>query len=126
LAGEGLDALVGKEVSILTRRTISLTQGDLILTGVENRGGTVRPTVVQASDPYAGRVSLVFDQGPLALGKWTVVDAQGIETDVSLVAAQVDVSLDQNLFCFRDPRASSRTPTEHVGSNRAVLGATVS
>jgi outer membrane lipoprotein-sorting protein len=90
--------------SILTRPNISLTQGDLILTGFENRGGTVRATLVQASDPYSGRVSLVFDKEPLALSKWTVVDAQGIETDVNLRAAQVDVSLDPNLFRFRDPR----------------------
>jgi outer membrane lipoprotein-sorting protein len=90
--------------SILTRPNISLTQGDLILTGFENRGGTMRATVVQASDPYSGRVSLIFDKEPLALSKWTVVDAQGIETDVSLRAAQVDVSLDPNLFRFRDPR----------------------
>lgn len=90
--------------SILTRPNISLTQGDLILTGFENSGGTVRATVVQASDPYSGRVSLVFNKDPLALSKWTVVDAQGIETDVNLRAAQVDVSLDPNLFRFRDPR----------------------
>ena len=90
--------------SILTRPDISLTGGDLILTGFESKGETLRVTVVQASDPYSGRVSLIFDKDPLALSKWTVVDAQGIETDVSLRAAQVDVALDQNLFRFRDPR----------------------
>jgi outer membrane lipoprotein-sorting protein len=90
--------------SILTRPNISLTGGDLILTGFESKGETLRVTVVQASDPYSGRVSLIFDKDPLALSKWTVVDAQGIETDVSLRAAQVDVALDQNLFRFRDPR----------------------
>jgi outer membrane lipoprotein-sorting protein len=90
--------------SILTRPNISLTGGDLILTGFESKGETLSVTVVQASDPYSGRVSLIFDKDPLALSKWTVVDAQGIETDVSLRAAQVDVALDQNLFRFRDPR----------------------
>jgi outer membrane lipoprotein-sorting protein len=90
--------------SILTRPDISLTGGDLILTGFESQGETLRATLVQASDPYSGRVTLIFDKDPLALSKWTVVDAQGIETDVSLLAAQVDVSLDPNLFRFRDPR----------------------
>jgi outer membrane lipoprotein-sorting protein len=90
--------------SILTRPDISLLGGDLILTDFESKGGTLRVTLVQASDPYSGRVTLVFDQNPLALSKWTVIDAQGIETDVSLIAARVDVALDQNLFRFRDPR----------------------
>ncbi|MGZ5563537.1 MAG: LolA family protein, partial [Halobacteriota archaeon] len=83
---------------------ISLTGGDLILTGFESKGGALRATLVQAKDPYSGRVTLVFDQEPLALRKWTVVDAQGIETDVSLVAARVDIPLDKDLFRFRDPR----------------------
>jgi outer membrane lipoprotein-sorting protein len=90
--------------SILTRPNISLTGGDLILTGFESKADTVRVTVVQASDPYSGQVSLFFDKDPLALSRWTVVDAQGIETDVSLRAARVDIALDQSLFRFRDPR----------------------
>ena len=90
--------------SILTRPDIRLTGGDLILTGFESKGGALRVTVVQASDPYSGQVTLVFDRDPLALRKWTVVDAQGIETDVSLIAARVDIPLDPDLFRFRDPR----------------------
>ncbi len=89
---------------ILTRPNISLTGGDLILTDFEAKGGTLRVTLVQASDPYSGRVSLVFDENPIALRKWTVVDAQGIETDVSLLTARFDQPLDRQLFQFRDPR----------------------
>lgn len=90
--------------SILTRPDIALLGGDLILTDFESKAGTLRVTLVQASDPYAGRVSLVFDENPMALRKWTVIDAQGIETDVSLVTARFDEPLDRKLFEFRDPR----------------------
>lgn len=90
--------------SILTRPDISLTADDLILTGFESDGETVRVTVVQADDPYSGRVTLIFDKDPLALRKWTVVDAQGIETAVSLLTARLDQPLDRKLFQFRDPR----------------------
>ena len=90
--------------SILTRPDISLLGGDLILTDFESKAGTLRVTLVQASDPYSGRVSLVFDENPMALRKWTVIDAQGIETDVSLVTARFDEPLDRKLFEFRDPR----------------------
>jgi outer membrane lipoprotein-sorting protein len=90
--------------SILTRPNISLLGGDLILTDFESKAGTLRVTLVQASDPYSGKVSLVFDENPMALRKWTVVDAQGIETDVSLVTARFDEPLDRKLFQFRDPR----------------------
>ena len=90
--------------SILTRPDIALLGGDLILTDFESKAGTLRVTLVQASDPYSGRVSLVFDENPMALRKWTVIDAQGIETDVSLVTARFDEPLDRTLFEFRDPR----------------------
>lgn len=90
--------------SILTRPNISLTGGDLILTDFERGGGVLRVTLVQADDPYAGKVSLIFDENPMALRKWSVVDAQGIVTDVSLTAARFDVPIDRDLFRFRDPR----------------------
>lgn len=90
--------------SILTRPDISLTGGDLILTDFTRDGGTLRVTVVQADDPYSGRVTLVFDQEPMALRQWTVIDAQGIVTDVSLLTARFDQPLDRKLFQFRDPR----------------------
>jgi hypothetical protein len=64
----------------------------------------LRLTVVQAEDPLAGSVTLAFSANPIALKKWTVVDAQGIETQVMLQSPVFDLPLDPELFRFRDPR----------------------
>ncbi|TVR98821.1 MAG: outer membrane lipoprotein carrier protein LolA [Rhodospirillales bacterium] len=90
--------------SILTRSDVSLTNGDLLVTDFARDGGTIRVTVVQKDDPWSGRVTLVFDENPMTLRKWTVVDAQGVEVQVSLITARFDVPLDRELFRFRDPR----------------------
>lgn len=90
--------------SILTRKNINLLGGDLILTDFTEKNGTLRVTVVQADDPYSGSVTLVFEENPIMLRRWTVVDAQGVETDVSLVTARFDEPIDPDLFEFKDPR----------------------
>lgn len=90
--------------SILTRKDVDLLGGDLILTEFAQQKGTSRVTLVQADDPYSGSVTLEFNRDPLTLRRWTVVDAQGIETDVSLVTARFDEPIDPDLFEFRDPR----------------------
>lgn len=91
-------------VSILTRQDVSLTDGDLLVTDFTRDGGSLRVTVVQKDDPWSGSVTLVFDEDPMTLRKWTVVDAQGVEIQVSLVTARFDVPLDRDLFQFKDPR----------------------
>ncbi|TVR99368.1 MAG: outer membrane lipoprotein carrier protein LolA [Rhodospirillales bacterium] len=91
-------------VSILTRQDVSLTDGDLLVTDFTRDGGSLRLTVVQKDDPWSGSVTLVFDENPMTLRKWTVVDAQGVEIQVSLVTARFDIPLDRDLFQFKDPR----------------------
>lgn len=91
-------------VAILTKDAISLQDQDLIITGFESGAQMLRLTVVQAEDPLAGSVTLAFSANPIALKKWTVVDAQGIETQVMLQSPVFDLPLDPELFRFRDPR----------------------
>lgn len=90
--------------SILTRADIDLQGSELILTDFTRNDGIVRVTLVQADDPYSGSVTLVFQRDPMTLRRWTVVDAQGVETDVSLVAARFGEPIDPDLFEFKDPR----------------------
>lgn len=96
--------LASTPVSVLTRERVSLTGGDVIMTGFERSGRTARITLVQASDPYSGKVTLVFDTDPVMLKQWTVVDAQGITTDVVLIAPDFGKRLDPKLFVFDDGR----------------------
>lgn len=91
-------------VALLTEEDVSLQGPDLTITGFERRDGLLEVTVVQAGDPLEGSVTLVFTEDPLHLRKWSVVDAQGVRTDVTLVGTRFDVPLNPDLFEFRDPR----------------------
>ncbi|MGF1641281.1 MAG: outer membrane lipoprotein carrier protein LolA [Rhodospirillales bacterium] len=89
---------------ILLAESISLSGAELTITEFDREPGALRVTVVRTRSPHEGSLTLVFSDSPLALRKWSVVDAQGTVTDVSLIDARFDEALDPDLFRFRDPR----------------------
>lgn len=74
---------------------------DVIVTRFEHSGGIVRVTVVEAAQPDAGSLTLVFTENPLALRQWTVVDQQGKTTTVVLSDLQFGMALDPRLFQYQ-------------------------
>jgi outer membrane lipoprotein-sorting protein len=74
---------------------------DIVVTRYEQRGGTIRVTVVEAEHPDLGSLTLVFTENPLSLRQWTVVDQQGRRTTVSLSDLQLGVALDPRLFQYQ-------------------------
>lgn len=74
--------------------------GSARITGFQRTGDGFRISLVQADEPEAGTVTLYFADNPLRLEQWVVVDAQGIETRVSLVNPQTGVSIDSSKFVF--------------------------
>ncbi len=95
---------------ILTRPNIELGGEDLVVTNLAKSDDSIQVTVVQADDPQAGRVTLYFSDNPVSLRKWTVLDAQGVETQVTLVSPEFGVSVDPKLFQFSDPRVTKPIP----------------
>ena len=89
--------------TVLIEDRISLTGGDITVTGVERARGTLRLTVEKTGDPAEGNLTLVFNARPLSLRKWVVVDAQGVETTVSLLGVRFGVPLDDALFEIPKP-----------------------
>jgi outer membrane lipoprotein-sorting protein len=87
---------------LLVRDPLSLS-GDVTVTGVDRGPAVLRMTVIQTSDPRAGRVTFVFGERPFVLNSWQVTDAQGAVTRVTLYDAEAGISLDPKLFEFRDP-----------------------
>lgn len=71
---------------------------DLMITDYENAKGAVRITLQRNEDPLEGSLTLVFEARPLMLKKWSVVDAQGITTTVSLLGPEFGETLDEALF----------------------------
>jgi outer membrane lipoprotein-sorting protein len=89
---------------ILLEERISLQGGDLTVTDFESARNAIRVTLTRTENPGEGKLALIFSESPLRLREWTVTDAQGVVTNVALVDAEFGVSLDPDLFRFRDPR----------------------
>jgi outer membrane lipoprotein-sorting protein len=56
--------------------------------------------MVQPGREDEGSLTMTFNEGDLALRQWSVVDAQGIETRVTLTDPQVNGALDPKVFEF--------------------------
>ncbi len=83
----------------LVRESVRLS-GDITVVRVERIDGALRLHIVQTEEPEAGRVVLTVAESPMRLKHWTVIDAQGVETRVSLLNPQFNVGLDDKLFEF--------------------------
>ena len=74
---------------------------DVVVTGYQQGGGTIRVGVVEAAHPDLGSLTMVFTENPLSLRQWTVVDQQGRRTTVNLSDVQIGVALDPRLFQYQ-------------------------
>jgi len=89
--------------AFLLRENFSLTDGDLALTNFEQGANTIRVSMVQTKDPLAGELTLVFTDEPTVLRKWSIVDAQGIVTDLTLINARFDFPISDDRFATSFP-----------------------
>ena len=78
--------------------------GDVTVTRMERGAQTLNLHLVQTEEPDAGTLVLTFTDRPLALRQWTVIDAQSIETRVSLVNPEFNVFIDNRVFVVDVPR----------------------
>ena len=89
-------------LGILLDRRISLDD-DVEVVEVQRAGEEVAVTLIRDGQADQGAVTLVFGEQPLALRRWSVVDAQGLETHVLLDEVQTGGRIDPELFRWRDP-----------------------
>lgn len=90
-------------LGILLANHISL-QGAVRVTDLERLPGEIVVTLVRSARPLDGSLRLVLSEPPLTLRQWTVVDAQGRATTVTLTNIERGGRFDQGLFQFTDPR----------------------
>jgi outer membrane lipoprotein-sorting protein len=106
--GEQSNAPIGQTMAdFLLRKDIRLS-GDVSIERIMRGGDLVQITLIQASDPGAGSLTLGFSENPFQLKKWRVVDAQGQTVEVELFQMQSGVKLDSNLFVFHDPKPKKK------------------
>ncbi len=92
---------------ILLDARISLLGGDFTITHFENAANVIRITLYKTDDQGKGILTLIFSDRPLTLKKWTITDAQGILTSVSLIDSRFGIPLNDNLFKFKSPFTES-------------------
>jgi outer membrane lipoprotein-sorting protein len=90
---------------LILKENLSFSDPSVKLLGVKRGPGTLEITAAMAKDPGAGKLTLVFSDGPFELRQWRVVDAQNKEVVVTLENAQKGVALDSKLFRY-DARAA--------------------
>jgi outer membrane lipoprotein-sorting protein len=100
--------LASTPASILLDKQISLSEGSLEVTEFVHAEDTIFVSVVRTHTPGEGSITLTFRKDPLQLQQWSVTDAQGIVTVVTLIEPQFDVDLERALFVFKDPRLPSQ------------------
>ena len=81
----------------LLREAIKLS-GDVTVTRFERGPKSLRVTCVQTKDPNAGAITLVFQDDPLVLKQWIVLDPQHRLTTVALVDPRQGVDLKPEMF----------------------------
>ncbi|WP_428390261.1 LolA family protein [Lichenicoccus sp.] len=72
--------------------------GAVTLTAFRHADGQMQLTLVRTTTPGDGSLTLIFSDQPLALRSWSVIDAQGKQTQVMLSNVVLGGSFPQNLF----------------------------
>jgi outer membrane lipoprotein-sorting protein len=90
-------------LGMLLRPEIRLS-GDITVTATERSGGFLRVSLHRTGARAEGLLTLALAEQPMELRQWTVLDAQGRETRVTLYEVQTGMPLENRLFDFNDPR----------------------
>jgi len=83
----------------LVREHVRLS-GDVTVTRLERGTKSLRVYIAQTEEPDAGHIVLTLSDGPLRLRNWSVIDAQGVETRVSLIDPAFNAEIAEKVFEF--------------------------
>ena len=84
-------------LGFLANKKVNLKEG-MVVSKVENSPAAIRYTFRKQSEPDSGSITLVFSDKPLKIRKWVVVDAKGIETEVTFSDLETDVDIENITF----------------------------
>ena len=94
--------------SMILKENFSFKTEDVTVTDMTTEPGIITVSIIKKSQPSAGKITLIFKDKPLSLRQWKVTDAQQITTLVTLDNMETNISLDNKLFKFSDPRKKHR------------------
>ena len=68
----------------------------------------ITTATIQYKDNDIGPITLTFNNNPVELKQWSIVDPQSVEVTVSLYNAQKDLDLDNSLFKFKKNKSGPK------------------
>ncbi len=89
-------------LDLLLRERVDLRKEGAVQS-VERGGGKIRIKAIDPDNPDQGSITMIFNDNPLELQQWVVVDAQGLTTTVALSETRANVELDPRLFRIEEP-----------------------
>jgi outer membrane lipoprotein-sorting protein len=99
-------------LGMLLREEVRLS-GEVTVSRVERGGGFLRITLFRTGQAAEGQLTLVFADNPVELRQWSVLDAQGQETRVTLSQPDYGGRFPSILFDFNDPRFREELGVRH-------------
>lgn len=92
--------------NFLLRKNIKLRDDVTVTTVSKSTRGLLLVTLVQTERPSDGSLTLAFEENPMRLKKWRVVDSTRAITEVELSDLQSDMKLPASLFVYKQPGRS--------------------
>lgn len=90
--------LTSTPAGILIREKVDLTNADITVTETNQGKNTFSLKMHMRGNEGAGNMTVVFDNNPVRLNSWTVVDATGNKTDVAFKGLKVKTDFGKNYF----------------------------
>jgi outer membrane lipoprotein-sorting protein len=90
--------LTSTPAGILVRKNINLQTADIVVTESGQDKDTFRLKLHMKGNEGAGHMTVAFDNAPVRLNSWTVVDATGSRTDVTFGNLRDKTDFDKNYF----------------------------
>jgi len=102
--GQQTSIPVGSSIAeFILRENVKLS-GDVVITRIVHFPAKLEISLVSAKEPQEGELTLIFEDNPLKLRQWRVLDAQGHTTGVNLENAREGIEFPENTFVFVSPK----------------------
>lgn len=90
--------LTSTPAGILVRKNINLQNADIVVTDTKQDSNTFSMQMHMKGNEGVGHMIVTFDNNPVKLNSWTVVDATGNKTDVKFNGLKVKTDFAKNYF----------------------------
>lgn len=98
--------------TVILTKQIRFDNQNLKITDLYKDSGQTSITVETPKNPGIKPITLIFDNEPLRLKQWKVIDQQNIEVTISLFDIEQDVELSESLFKFDKKSSNTGSKTK--------------